>query len=167
MTRKVLGLFCLYIRSLLTLTLGHDTQVVLRHGCRDFENIFEHVTGNAPQSKVELCQRHYNEWLHKYFFTAPVLLLTKEMSPDGGGEVPRHEPEVCFRKLIIGHPRSLSQLVHTSQYFDVRVMRDRVWRRMSRMWMQSALSSAGQASIQQQEIVTQHRVTVLEKVCNT
>ena len=167
MTRKVLGLFCLYIRSLLTLTLGHDTPVVLRHGCRDFENIFEHVTGNAPQSKVELCQRHYNEWLHKYFFTAPVLLLTKEMSPDGGGEVPRHEPEVCFRKLIIGHPRSLSQLVHTSQYFDVRVMRDRVWRRMSRMWMQSALSSAGQASIQQQEIVTQHRVTVLEKVCNT
>ena len=36
-------------------------------GCNDFEDIFAHVTGSTPVPKVELCNKHYNDWLHKYF----------------------------------------------------------------------------------------------------
>jgi hypothetical protein len=76
--------------------------------------------------KEQLCQRHYEEWLHKYFFKAPVLVLNKQIGSDN---IRQTERTTCFKKLILGHPRSLSQLSFRSPHFawHVRTLRDRVW----------------------------------------
>jgi hypothetical protein len=99
--------------------------------------------------QVQLCKRHYEEWLLKYFFRAPPLLLSKEHKLETGESVRISEPDVCFRKLILGnqftgftstkvqiltqeallgHPSSLSQLSNRSPQFatNARVMRDHV-----------------------------------------
>ena len=52
--------------------------------------------------QVQLCKRHYEEWLSKYFFSAPPLILSKEQILETGEKVRHSEPDVCFRKLILG-----------------------------------------------------------------
>ncbi len=52
--------------------------------------------------QVQLCKRHYEEWLSKYFFSVPPLLLSKEQILETGENVRHMEPDVCFRKLILG-----------------------------------------------------------------
>ena len=53
-------------------------------------------------------------------------MLNKEIDND---DIRQTEPTTCFKKLILGHPRSLSQLSFRSPHFawHVRTLRDRVW----------------------------------------
>lgn len=76
--------------------------------------------------KAQLCRGHFEEWVQKYFFKAPVLVLNEEIDSD---DIQQTEPTICFKKLILGHPRSLSQLSFRSPHFawHVRTLRDRVW----------------------------------------
>ena len=57
---------------------------------------------DALSVQVQLCKRHYEEWLSKYFFSAPPLLLSKEQNLETGEKIRHREPDVCFRKLILG-----------------------------------------------------------------
>ena len=72
-----------------------NAQVVLFRGCKAYDFLFKHVTGSTPLPKVELCKRHYDEWLQKYFFKAPPLLLHKDIGREG---VRHFEPDVKILK---------------------------------------------------------------------
>ena len=89
--------------------------------------VFARVAGKTPVPKLNLCMQHYGEWLQKFFFpAAPLLMLHRAPTESDPG--PLLEPDVCFRKLILGHPRSLSQLSNPAPTFDGRLLRDRVLR---------------------------------------
>jgi hypothetical protein len=79
--------------------------------------------------KLNLCMQHYHEWLNRFFFpAAPLLVLHKAPTQSAPG--PTYEPDVCFRRLIMGHPRSLSQLSNPAPTLDARLVRDRARRRV-------------------------------------